>query len=117
MYTVPYPDLTLTTDITPTLYQPLTLQCEAAIVRGVTSRVDVVWVRIDNDSEVELQRMEGATSTSAREDDLLLYTDSYTTAVLSVNDNNAVYKCIVSISDQQQVLLNTSLNVSLNISK
>ena len=88
------PDVTLTNLTIPTLNEQLTMQCEATVTRGVTSPVDIIWSR-NNGTEI-LQRVDGANSTSRR--DMLVFTDNYTTPMLTEDDNGMMYACTVSIN-------------------
>ena len=77
---------------TQTVGQSLTLQCEVTTVRGVTSRVDIVW----SSDDTVLRRINGKTATTV--DNSLVYTDSYTISPLSTTDEKQVYKCEVVIN-------------------
>ena len=71
-YLVPTPNVSVhvTAPNTQTVSQSLTLQCEVTTVRGITSRVDIVW----SSGGTELQRMNNVSSTTM--DNSLVYTDS-----------------------------------------
>ena len=88
------PDVALRILTTPTLNEQLTMRCEATVTRGVTSLVDIVWSR-NNGTEI-LQRVDGVNSTLR--DDMLVFTDNYTTPVLTEDDNSMIYACTVSIN-------------------
>ena len=72
---------------TQTVSQSLTLQCEVTTVRGITSRVDIVW----SSGGIELQRMSDVSSTTMNNS--LVYTDSYTILQVSTNDEDKVIQC------------------------
>ena len=72
--------------------QLLTLQCEVTSVRGITSRVDIVW----SSNGTELERMNNVSSTTM--DNLLVYTHSYTISQLSTTDDSRVIQCEVVIN-------------------
>ena len=72
--------------------QSLTLQCEVTTVRGITSRVDIVW----SSDGTELKRMNNVSSTTM--DNSLVYTDSYTISQLSTIDDGRVIQCEVVIN-------------------
>ena len=57
---VPTPDVAVTPTIGHILGQSLTLQCEVTAVRGITSRVDIVW----SSDGMELNRTNGTTATT-----------------------------------------------------
>ena len=85
--------MTVTTSAnTQTVGQSLTLQCEVTTVRGITSRVDIVW---SSDGRV-LRRINNTTSTTM--DNSLVYTDSYTISQLSTTDDGRVIQCEVVIN-------------------
>ena len=72
---------------TQTVGQSLTLQCEVTTVRGITSRVDIVW---SSDGTV-LRRTNDTTATTM--DNSLVYTDLYSISILNTSDNNRVITC------------------------
>ena len=75
-----------------TVGQSLALQCEVTTVRGITSRVDIVW----SSDGTELERMNGVSSTIMGNS--LVYTDSYTISQLSTDYKNRVIQCEVMIN-------------------
>ena len=89
---VPNPDLLVTVSNTQSVGQSLTLQCEVTAVRGITSRVDIVW----SSGGVVLRRTNDTTATTM--DNLLVYTDSYTVSQLSTTDDGRVIQCKVVIN-------------------
>ena len=80
-----------------TVGQSLTLQCEVTTVRGITSRVDIVW----SSGGTELQRMNNVSSTMMSNS--LVYTNSYTISQLSTTDDGIVIQCEVVINADQPV--------------
>ena len=82
----------MTAPNTQTVGQLLTLQCEVTTVRGITSRVDIVW----SSGGVELERMNDVSSTTMG--NLLVYTHSYTISQLSTTDDGRVIQCEVVIN-------------------
>ena len=89
-----------------TVGQSLTLQCEATIVRGITSRVDIVW----SSGGTELQRMNVS---STMTNNSLVYTDSYTISLLSTTDDGNVIQCEVVINTSPPVMANG--DITLNV--
>ena len=75
-----------------TVSQSLTLQCDVTTVRGITSRVDIVW----SSGGVELDRANSLTA--AIMNDTVMYSDSYTTDPLNSNDNGRTIQCQVVIN-------------------
>ena len=78
---------------TQTVGQSLTLQCEVTTVRGITSRVDIVWSSSDG---TVLMRMNGVSSSV--KDNSLVYTDSHTITQLNTTDDGRVIQCEVVIN-------------------
>ena len=72
--------------------QPLTLQCEVTTVRGITSRVDIVW----SSNGTELERTDSVSSTTMHNS--LVFTDSYNISQLSTTDDGRVIHCEVVIN-------------------
>ena len=105
--TVPTPAVSVTAPITQTVGQSLTLQCEVTTVRGITSRVDIVW----SSGGFELERMNGAISTIMNNS--LVYTDSYTISQLSTTDESRVIQCEVVINANPLVMV--SNNITLDV--
>ena len=69
-----------------------TLECSAIAVRGVTSRVDIIWTT----GFRTVRRVEGITASIVNNS--AIYTDQLVTPPLSVNDNGRVYQCQVVIN-------------------
>ena len=88
---------------TQTVGQSITLQCEVTTVRGITSRVDIVW---SSDGTV-LRRINGATATTM--DNSLVYTDSYTISQLSTTDDGRVIQCEVVININPPLMASDSI--------
>ena len=96
------------------------------VVRGITSRLDFRWVRMDDDkdnndddddddddsenSEIVVQTVVGASSTS----DPQVYIDSYTTPFLNESDTGTMYFCMISLNDGRLVILMDSTNFTLD---
>ena len=97
----------MTSPDTQTLGQSLTLQCEATTVRGITSRVDIVW----SSGDTELEKTDDLTSTTV--DNSLVYTDSYTISQLSTTDDGRVIQCEVVISTNPLVVASDSITLDV----
>ena len=78
----------MTAPNTQTVGQSLTLQCEVTTVRGITSRVDIVWSSGDL-----LRSANGVSSSTVTMDNLLVYTDSYIISQLSTTDDGRMIQC------------------------
>ena len=105
-FLVPTPTVSVTALNTQTVGQSLILQCEVTTVRGITSRVDIVW----SSDGTELERMNNVSS--ATMDNSLVYTDSYTISQLNTTDDGKVIKCEVVINARPQII--SANNITLN---
>ena len=76
-------------------------------VRGITSKVDIIW---SSDGR-EVERMEGVSVISTL-DNSIVYTDTYTISQLNTTDNGREYQCEVVINTIQKK--SAKDNVSLN---
>ena len=97
----------MTAPNTQTVGQSLTLQCEVTTVRGITSRVDIVW----SSGGTELERMNDVSSTTM--DNSLVYTDSYTISQLSTTDEDRMIQCEVVINASSPVLASDSITLDV----
>ena len=78
---VPQPVIVVDTPSIQIVSEPLTLYCNITTVRGITSRVDIVW----NSNDLELKKIEGVQS-NLTQGSLVLYVDSYTIPQLGTVD-------------------------------
>ena len=97
------PNVNVTALNTQTVGQSLTLQCEVTTVRGITSRVDIVW----RNGSMELDR------TIIMPNNQLMYTDSYNIQTLTTDHNDSVVQCEVVINASTSV--NASDTITLNV--
>ena len=108
-YVVPIPDETSVNIIgTQSVGQPLTLECNVTTVRGITSRVDIVW----SSDGLELQRIEGVHFNSTSNNSVT-YTAFYDIVQLSTNDDDKIYLCEIFVNATPLVMSNAS--VTLNV--
>ena len=108
-YLVPAPDtMNIAVISTQTVGQPLILECSYTTVKGITSRVDIVWIS----NGLELQRIEGVNASSSSES-LDTYIVIYDVMQLNTSDDDRVFQC--------QAILNTNPpllaidNITLNV--
>ena len=87
--------------------QSLTLQCKVTTVRGVTSRVDIVW----SSDGTDLERTNNVSSTTMY--NLLVFTNSYTLSQLSTTDDGKVIQCEVVINTSPSVTATN--NITMNV--
>ena len=107
--TVPTPNVTVTAPNTQIVGQSLTLQCNGTTVRGITSRVNIVWRNGSNGTE--LDRTNNVSSTAM--DNSLVYTDSYTISQLNTTDEGRVIQCEVVINASLPVMANDSITLDV----
>ena len=77
----------------PTIYQPLMLQCDATIVRGINSTVDIIWTTGDT----QVRRVNNVTA-SSNINSISVYNDSFIIPSLNISDIGSVYQCEVLIN-------------------
>ena len=97
--TVPIPSISVNVLNNQTVGQSLTLECNVTTVRGITSRVDIVWS--GNGSEINTTR---GVNVSLVRDNSISFRDLYTIPQLSTTDENKEYQC--------EALFNTHLSVT-----
>ena len=98
----------MTAPNTQTVGQSLTLQCEVTTVRGITSRVDIVW---SSGGTVLLRRTNGVSSTTMNNSLMYRdsYRDSYTISQLSTTDEDRVIQCEVVINASPSIMASDSI--------
>ena len=104
---MPIPSVTVNILNNQTVGQSLILKCSATTVRGITSRVDIMWSR----NGLELNTIRGVNSSII--DDSESFTDTYTIQQLNTADENREYQCEVSINIESPVKVTGS--VALNV--
>ena len=92
-----------------TVGQSLTLESSITTVRGITSRVDIVW----SSNGSELKRVKGA-NVSFTSDSAVTYTDYYDALQLNTSDDGRVYQCEVLVNVIPP--LTATENVTLDLS-
>ena len=98
--------ITITALSTVTIGQSLTLECNVTAVRGITSRVDIIWISYGT----VLKRVNG--TTQVRMGSSAVYTDSYNIPRLCIVDQNEVYQCEVVINTSPPVKATGSVALS-----
>ena len=104
---VPTPTVSVIALNTQMVGQSATLQCEVTAVRGITSRVDIVW---SSDGK-ELERMNNVSSTTMSSS--LVYTNYYNISQLRTTDDGKVIQCEVVINDNTPVMASDSITLDL----
>ena len=108
VFIVPTPSVTIIASNNQTVSQPLTLECNVTTVRGITSRVDIVW----SSDSTELERVEGV-NISSMTSSTAVYTDTYTISLLTTSDDDKVYQCEVVINSNTTVTTNNSITLDV----
>ena len=89
--------------------QSLTLESTITTVRGITSRVDIVW----SSNGVELKRINN-TNMSLTVNDSELYEDTFNIPLLSTSDDGRVFQCEIIIINASSIIVATS-NITLDL--
>ena len=110
LFTVPTPNINVVALKPQIVGQSLTLECNVTTVKGITSRVDIVW----NSNDTELERMEGV-NISTTTDNSVVYRDIYTISQLTTTDNGTMYQCEVVINTSSPVMANYSVTLQLDV--
>ena len=88
--------------------QSLTLQCDIITVRGITSRVDIIW----SSNGSELKRVEGVNG-SFVSNDSVVYLHSFDILQLNTSDDGRVYQCAVFVNTNPIVLNDDNITLDL----
>ena len=90
--------------------QSLTLECNVTSVRGITSRVDIVWSR----NSIQSLKLIGVNESLINENSVKFLT-SYTISPLSTADDGRLYQCGVVINTSPPVMAigNVTLDVTV----
>ena len=106
----PLPIISLNTPNTQIVGQSLTLECSVTTVRGITSRVDIVWssdgFNLDTVKDVNITLSEGNT---------VNYSVFYTIPQLSTTDDGRVYQCEVVINTSPPVMATGSVTLDVTV--
>ena len=106
-YAVPTPTVSVTALNSQIVGQSVTLQCElVTTVRGITSRVDIVW----SSDGTELKRMNNVLSTTMSGS--LVYANYYTISQLNTTDDDRVIQCEGTIIGMMSVVDNIIVDVT-----
>ena len=92
-----------------TVGQSLTLESSITTVRGITSRVDIVW----NSNGEELRRIMGA-NVSFTSDSLITYTDYYNAFQINTSDDGRVYQCTVFVNASPPLMADGNMTLDVN---
>ena len=107
-YVVPNPTVAVAMLNPQELGQPITLECNVSAVRGITSRVDIVWKK-DNAYLTTIQGL----NASFWSNNLAFYVDTYQIPQLNTSDDDTVYQCEVVINTSPPVMATDAVMFSL----
>ena len=105
--TVPPPSMTVTAPNTQIVSQSLTLECSVTAVRGITSRVDIIW---RGDGKM-LRRINNIPPTMMASS--VLYIDTYTISQLNTTDDGREYQCEAVINASPPVIATSSVTLDV----
>ena len=97
LFTVPRPVVQVTSVDAVEFGRTTTLECNAITVRGITSRVDIIWTT----GFRTVRRVEGVIASIVNNS--VVYSDQFITPPLSANDDGRVYQCQVVINADSRV--------------
>ena len=107
IYVVPDPAVNVIVPNNQIVGQSLNLECIATTVRGITSRVDIMWRRGHN--IVSSNRV----STTTTMNNLLVYNDSYTISQLNTSDDGIMYECRLVIHANPRIRVTDSVSLDV----
>ena len=105
---VPVPSVTINAPSNQTVGQSLTLESSITTVRGITSRVDIVW----SSNGEQLRRVMGATPNSTN-DNSEVYEVTYDIPLLSTSDDGRVIECEIIIMATPSIVATN--NITLDV--
>ena len=108
MYLVPPPGVMLKVPDVQAVGQSLLLECTVTTVRGIMSRIDVIW-RSDG---LEIKRIIGTTISSSTSSSVV-YRDFYNISLLTTAEEGRVYQCEGVIHTTPSLI--TENNITLNV--
>ena len=96
LLTVPSPIVEVATISTVQFGIAAVLECNAIAARGITSRVNIIWIRVNIYNYTTVRIVENVTASIISNS--TIYTDQLVTPPLSVNDSGRVYYCVVTLN-------------------
>ena len=108
MHLVPPPGVILKVPDVQAVGQSLLLECIVTTVRGIMSRIDVIW----RSDRLEIKRTIGATISSSTSSSVV-YRDFYNISLLTTAEEGRVYQCEGVINTTPSLI--TQNNITLNV--
>ena len=106
--TVPTPSVAVAALGDQIVGQSLVLECNVTAVRGIETRVDIIWSRDGG----MLEAMEGV-NISSTTDNSVVYTDTYMIMEVSTDDDGREYQCQVVINTSPPVMNTGSVTLDV----
>ena len=108
MHLAPPPSVILKEPDIQTVGESLSLECIVTTVRGISSRIDVIW----RSGGVEIQRTIGARISSSTSSSII-YRDFYNISLLTTAEEGRVYQCEGVINAAPNLI--TESNITLDV--
>ena len=105
--TVPAPNVSITVPNNLTTGQSVTLDCTVVTVKGITSRVDIVWY-----SGVQVRRVNNVTA-SIINGTAAVYRDSYNISSLTRQHDGRLYSCQAIINNEPLLFAISSIRLNV----
>ena len=86
------------------------LECSLTAVRGITSRVSIIW----RNSDRVVQTITGVNASSL-DNNVTVYSAPYTIPLLSTTDDGRVYQCEVVINTSPPVMATDSVELNVTV--
>jgi len=96
----------ITTANSPIIGRPLILQCSATTVRGITSRVDIIWI---NGSNTQVRRVNNIAASNINTSEI--YNDIFVIPSLDISDIGSVYQCEVIINSSPPIMAKDNFTI------
>jgi len=106
-YTDPIIDVEVNTTDIPAIDQPLTLQCSATTLRGITNRVDIIWTT----GNIQVRRINNVAAINNINSSV--YNDSFIIPSLNISDIGSIYQCKVLINSISPIAVKANFTIPL----
>ena len=95
LFIVPSPFVEVTNIDTVEYGKTTTLECNAFVARGITSKVEIIWETVKYFFQT-VKKVDNVTANTVNNS--VVYTDQIVIPPLSANDKGRVYRCLVNIT-------------------
>ena len=107
-FTDPFVAVKLVAVNNPKLYQTLTLQCSATIVRGISGTIDIIWTTGD----IQVRSINNITASIHLNSTSIFY-DSFIIPTLKISDIGSIYHCEVLINSTVPTVFKESIVIPI----